>query len=60
MLKVVYRAGKFAYNTGEQKMVGHVTHYRISVCTRPTLIGAKHSDNTPTVASFTHRNAGIQ
>jgi len=38
-----------------KKMVSHtVAHYRIGVCTQPTLIGAKHFNTTPTVASFTH------
>jgi len=35
-------------------------HYRVGVCTRPTLIGAKHFNSTPTVALFTHHNTRIQ
>jgi len=37
-----------------------IAHYRICVCTRPTLIGAKHFNSAPTVASLTHYNAGTQ
>jgi len=37
-----------------------MTHYRICVCTRPTLMAAKHFNNAAIVASFTHDNAGIQ
>jgi len=49
-----------SYNTRAQKMVSHtVAHYRIGVCIQPTLRGAKHFNSTPTVASFTHHNAGI-
>jgi len=47
-----------SYNTRAQKMVSHtVAHYRIGICTRPTLRGA---NSTPTEATFTHHNAGIQ
>jgi len=37
-----------------------ITHYRMGVWTQPTLIGAKHSNNTPVLTSFTHHNIGIQ
>ena len=37
-----------------QKMVSHIAHYRIGVCTWPTLIGAKHFNSAPTVTTFTH------
>jgi len=31
-----------------------IEHCKIGVWTRPTLIGAKHFNSDPTVASFTH------
>ena len=37
-----------------------ILHYRIGVCTRPTLIGAKYFNSAPTTASFAHHNTGIQ
>jgi len=35
-----------------------IAHYRIDVCTRPTLIGAKHFNSAPTVTSPTHHYTG--
>jgi len=50
-----------SYNTRAQEMVSRtVARYGIGICTRPTLRGAIHFNSTPTVASFTHHNAGIQ
>ena len=46
--------------THEHKKWLAITHCRIGVCTRPTLIGAKHFTSAPTVASCTHHNAWIQ
>jgi len=54
------------YHKHNQTMQEHkkwlaIAHYRIGVCTRPTQIGEKHFKNsTPTVASSTHYNTGIQ
>jgi len=47
--------------TQEHKKWLVLAHYRIDgVCRRPTLILAKRFYSTPSVASFTHHNTGIQ
>ena len=57
-------ADSFLYHRWNHTMQEHkkwlaIAHYRIGVCAGATLRGAKNFNSNPTVASFTHHNAGI-